>query len=63
MSAAWTQLLETLVPRIEALIDADRQAERPSHHQIRIGLFTWADEVSPQPDNQPNDQGVIRENK
>lgn len=63
VSAAWTQLLETLVPRIEALIDADRQAERPSHHQIRIGLFTWADEVSPQPDNQPNDQGVIRENK
>ena len=63
VSEAWKQLLETLVPQIEALIDADRQAERPSHHQIRIGLFTWAEEAFPQPRNQTNDQGVPHEKK
>jgi len=66
VSEAWKQLLETLVPQIEALIDADRQAKRPSHHQIRIGLFTWAKEVLPQtpePPSPPTHQGVSRETK
>ncbi len=45
VSNAWKQLLETMVPKIEALIEDDRRAQRPSEHQIRIGLYTWADQA------------------
>lgn len=36
----WKTLLGALVPRLQALIDADRDAGRRAHKRIRIGLYS-----------------------
>jgi hypothetical protein len=46
VSREWKQLLDTLVPQIEALIEQDRQARRPMDQQVRIGFFSWTEPMS-----------------
>lgn len=48
----WAQLLESLVPGIEDLIEQDKEAGRPMTQQIRIGFFTWADSMPVAPPTQ-----------
>ncbi len=52
VSQQWAHLLDVLVPRIEALIEQDREAGRPMDQQIRIGFFTWADSMPIPPPTQ-----------
>jgi hypothetical protein len=53
VSQAWNQLLQSMVPRIEALIEADRVAGRLSDQKVRIGLFTWSEQIPSQNPVQP----------
>jgi len=43
VSREWKQLLDSLVPQIEALIASDREAHRQMNQQIRIGFFSWTE--------------------
>lgn len=45
VSREWKDLLDNLVPRIEALIVDDRDARRQSDQQIRIGFFSWTESM------------------
>lgn len=45
VSREWKDLLDNLVPRIEALIADDREARRQSDQQIRIGFFSWTESM------------------
>ena len=47
VSREWKQLLDTLVPQIEALIEQDRLARRPMDQQVRIGFFSWTEPMHP----------------
>ena len=42
MSQQWRTLLESVAPRLEQLIEDDRQHGRVQDQSIRIGLFTWS---------------------
>jgi hypothetical protein len=42
MAARWQEMLTTVVPQLEELIEADRQAERIQNQRVRIGLYTWS---------------------
>lgn len=42
VSHEWKRLQDTLVPAITALIEEDRQAQRATDQQVRIGFFTWS---------------------
>lgn len=42
ISQEWKRLHDTLVPAITALIEQDREAQRPMDQQVRIGFFTWS---------------------
>lgn len=43
----WRELLHTLAPRLQALIDADKAAGRPADQRLRIGLFAFTDAMHP----------------
>ncbi|MDM7950113.1 DUF6502 family protein [Hydrogenophaga sp.] len=58
VSREWKQLLDTLVPQIEALIEQDRQASRAMNQQIRIGFFSWTE---PMPSPVSSQQGAPHE--
>lgn len=58
VSREWKQLLETLVPQIEALIEQDRAQSRRMDQQVRIGFFSWT-EPMPSPVTHP--QGAPHE--
>jgi Family of unknown function (DUF6502) len=42
MSQKWRALLESVAPRLEQLIEDDREHGRVQDQAIRIGLFTWS---------------------
>ena len=42
MSQKWRALLESVAPRLEQLIEEDREQGRVQDQAIRIGLFTWS---------------------
>jgi hypothetical protein len=46
----WKQLLDKAVPMLEQRIEADKAAHRPQNKRIRIGLYSYDDEMSPGPD-------------
>jgi hypothetical protein len=50
VSEQWQGLLHTLAPALQALIDADKAAERPAGQRLRIGLFAYTDAMSPDVD-------------
>jgi hypothetical protein len=39
--AFWQTLLQSLAPELQALEDADRAANRPADHRVRIGLYCY----------------------
>lgn len=63
VAAQWKTMLGALVPRLQALIDADRDAGRPAHRRIRIGLYSHQARMDERigtneqgkPDNEPKD--------
>lgn len=42
MGQQWRDLLQTLTPQLEQLIEDDRLAQRVQDQRLRIGLYTWA---------------------
>ncbi len=42
MAAQWSAMLKDLVPQLEAMIEADKQAGRIQNQRVRIGLYTWS---------------------
>jgi hypothetical protein len=50
ISEQWQGLLHTLAPALQALIDADKTAGRPTEHRLRIGLFAFTDAMHPDVD-------------
>ncbi len=58
MSQQWRMLLAQVVPELEKLIEADKDAGRAQNQSMRIGLFTWSQRmenaaITPMP-NLPN---------
>jgi hypothetical protein len=43
VSDQWQELLHTLAPALQALIDADKAEGRPAGQRLRIGLFAFTD--------------------
>jgi Family of unknown function (DUF6502) len=42
MAAQWRTMLKNLVPKLEKLIEADKQAGRVQNQRVRVGLYTWS---------------------
>ncbi len=42
MGVQWRELLQTLTPQLEQLIEDDKQAQRAQDQRVRVGLYTWA---------------------
>jgi hypothetical protein len=40
ISAQWHNLITTLGPALQALMDADKAAQRPQDQAVRIGLYS-----------------------
>ena len=53
ISAQWHHLITTLGPALQALMDADKAANRPQDQAIRIGLYSLA-KAMPSPDISAN---------
>ena len=49
VTARWKELLTALVPRIQALIDADAKAGRVADRRVRVGLYSYHAAVTPVP--------------
>jgi hypothetical protein len=49
VTARWKELLTALVPRIQALIDADAKAGRVADRRVRVGLYSYHAAVTPTP--------------
>jgi len=47
--AQWHALLEAAVPRLQALVEADRTADRPRTRRVRLGLYAYHDETAAAP--------------
>src|SRR5262245_56781098 len=54
VGAQWRSLLAELVPKLEALIEADRSAGRPAHQRVRIGLYSFHADM-PEPPESPKE--------
>jgi hypothetical protein len=46
VSDQWQELLHTLAPALQALIDADKAEGRPAGQRLRIGLFAFTDAMA-----------------
>jgi Family of unknown function (DUF6502) len=42
MGKQWGELLQTLAPQLEQLIEDDKLAQRAQDQRVRVGLYTWA---------------------
>ena len=47
IQAHWLRLLDDLVPEIERLGQVDREAGRARDQALRLGMYTWAREMTP----------------
>ncbi len=47
VAAHWQALLAAMVPQLETLVDADKQAQAAPPHRLRLGLYTYY-EAQPQ---------------
>lgn len=52
VSGQWQRLLSEAVPLLEQCIENDRQAGRAQDQRVRIGLYTYSDDMPPQ-NNEP----------
>jgi Family of unknown function (DUF6502) len=50
MGTQWRELLQTLTPQLEQLIEDDKLAQRAQDQRVRVGLYTWA---QPMPNTAP----------
>ena len=58
MTARWQEMLSDVAPRLEDLMQADRQAGRAPDQRLRIGLFTYTQPMAttlPKPTTQPKE--------
>jgi hypothetical protein len=55
VSEQWRSLLSQLVPRLEALVEADRGLEGQAHHRVRIGLYSFHDRMVDPAASEEND--------
>ena len=59
VATQWTTLMQNLVPAINRLIDADEKAHRKSgrtiDRRLRIGLYSYAEPMNPQPPGDPEE--------
>lgn len=46
--AIWQRIMKTLIPELQRLEAADREAGRPADHRIRVGLYCFAAPISPE---------------
>lgn len=46
MAAQWQQMLDGLVPELERLIAGDREAGRAAARRLRIGLYTYQEDMT-----------------
>ena len=53
ISAQWRELITTLGPQLQALMDADKAAQRPQDQCIRIGLYSLS-KAMPSPETKAN---------
>jgi hypothetical protein len=49
IAAQWQALSTALVPRLEALIEADRAAGRAQDQRLRVGLFSYSERMAKDP--------------
>ena len=49
MARQWRTLLAHVSAELDQMIEADRLAGRPQDQCVRIGLFTWSQPMSPEP--------------
>jgi Family of unknown function (DUF6502) len=55
MGKQWSELLQSLTPQLEQLIEDDRLAQRAQDQRVRVGLYTWAQPMqSVAADTQPS---------
>lgn len=47
MSSQWRTLLTEVAPKLQKLIEKDRQLGRPQDHSIRIGMYSWSPTAPP----------------
>ena len=47
MTDQWRRLLTEVAPKLEKMIEKDRQLGRPQDRSIRIGMFTWSATMPP----------------
>ena len=47
IAAQWRAIQASLVPQLEKLIDADRNAGRLQDQRLRVGLFSYSERMSP----------------
>lgn len=55
VSEQWRALLSQLVPRLEALVEADRGVGGRAHHRVRIGLYSFHDQLADPAASEEND--------
>jgi hypothetical protein len=53
ISTQWRDLITTLGPQLQALMDADKAAQRPQDQSIRIGLYSLS-KAMPSPETKAN---------
>ena len=53
MTLQWQNMLSTVAPKLEALIDADRAAGRKADQRLRLGLFTYTQAMAASPQAKP----------
>jgi acid stress-induced BolA-like protein IbaG/YrbA len=44
----WQQLMRDMVPQLEALMAADQQAGRVRDQAVRIGMYSWMRDMTPE---------------
>ncbi len=59
MGKQWSELLQSLTPQLEQLIEDDKVAQRVQDQRVRVGLYTWAQPMQgiappPQPSSKPS---------
>jgi len=52
VNAQWRAMLAEVVPKLEALIEADRMAGRHARKRVRIGLYSFNTDM-PEPTEPP----------
>jgi hypothetical protein len=50
MRTQWKALLDTTVPALQQMIDADRAAGRPPEQRVRVGMYTYHEAMAALPD-------------